>query len=414
MIRVPRRSPEPVIVRDSAIEALPRVSSQDRAVAEDWLQDLLYRRPELLPAAELDAEFLPMRAVAREVPTGCGAVDLLLVSPRGFLTIVETKLYRNPEAKRQVLAQVLDYAKEFPGWSYKELLKRTKRARVTAEVEDPLLEAVKRDLDGPDLQEFTRRVEMNLRHGRFLLLLVGDEIREEVERLTEALQHYMHLQFTMRLVELQVFRLPSAGTEAMLVIPRLLARTVEIVRATVRLRGEAEAEKIVIESVQDQVTTPGVEEFLQGLRAHPEAGSAEALASLLSEMEGLGAYVEVLLSAERITGIAVRISDPGDSDQEFRLLRVTSEGSVVAGRLASQLRKRGYPVDIAVHYWMAVSKWIPGTNVNEEGQICDENSHKQRFFPVRVIADTHRDEYLKLVELAIQEIRDAARATGGA
>jgi hypothetical protein len=48
--------------------------------------------------------------ICREFPTPHGPVDNLLMTPAGDIALVETKLFRNPEARRLVLAQVLDYA----------------------------------------------------------------------------------------------------------------------------------------------------------------------------------------------------------------------------------------------------------------------------------------------------------------
>ena len=40
------------------------------------------------------------------------------MSAQGRLSIVECKLWRNPEARRAVVTQVLDYAEEIRTWSY--------------------------------------------------------------------------------------------------------------------------------------------------------------------------------------------------------------------------------------------------------------------------------------------------------
>jgi len=46
---------------------------------------------------------------AREFRVGVGLIDVLLLSSQGRVAIVETKLASNPELRRQVLAQALDY-----------------------------------------------------------------------------------------------------------------------------------------------------------------------------------------------------------------------------------------------------------------------------------------------------------------
>jgi hypothetical protein len=39
------------------------------------------------------------------------------VTPSGLPVLVECKLWRNPQARHQVVSQILDYAKELSRWS---------------------------------------------------------------------------------------------------------------------------------------------------------------------------------------------------------------------------------------------------------------------------------------------------------
>ena len=84
----------------------------------------------------------------------------------------------------------------------------------------------------PDTDEiqFNDSLTSNLRRGRFLLLVVGDGIREGVEAISEYLQAHAGLHFSLGLVELPVFAMPDGGR---LVVPRVLARTTVITRTVV-------------------------------------------------------------------------------------------------------------------------------------------------------------------------------------
>src|SRR5690606_32731783 len=73
-------------------------------------------------------------------------------------------------------------------------------------------------------------LSVNLRRGRFLLLIVGDGIREGVEAIADYLQRHAGLHFAMGLVEMPIFTLPDGG---LLVTPRVLARTVSVVRTVI-------------------------------------------------------------------------------------------------------------------------------------------------------------------------------------
>ena len=41
-----------------------------------------------------------------------GAIDNLYLRTAGYLVVVETKLWRNPQGRREVVSQVLDYVKD--------------------------------------------------------------------------------------------------------------------------------------------------------------------------------------------------------------------------------------------------------------------------------------------------------------
>jgi len=72
---------------------------------EAWLQRYLANHPELLPLRDLEGIDATLRLIGRELL----GIDLLFADDRGLLTVVETKLVKNPELKRQVVAQVLHY-----------------------------------------------------------------------------------------------------------------------------------------------------------------------------------------------------------------------------------------------------------------------------------------------------------------
>jgi len=74
------------------------------------------------------------------------------------------------------------------------------------------------------------RSPANLRRGRFLLLIVGDGIREGVEAIAEYLHAHAGLHFSLGLVELPIYSIPNGDR---LAAPRVLARTVLITRNVV-------------------------------------------------------------------------------------------------------------------------------------------------------------------------------------
>ncbi|MBK7813129.1 MAG: hypothetical protein IPJ52_01860 [Rhodocyclaceae bacterium] len=80
---------------------------------EDLLQELIDATPNILPIRDFLPSTSALFALGREVAVDIGGsegfIDNLLVTNDGYLVIVETKLYRNPEATRDVVTQTLQY-----------------------------------------------------------------------------------------------------------------------------------------------------------------------------------------------------------------------------------------------------------------------------------------------------------------
>ena len=98
-------------------------NSQPPAVASPsrCCRDLLFRFPETLPIAAIDAAYAGAVPICRELATSAGYVDALYVNSLGRLTLAEFKLWRNPQARREVIGQILDYTKELACWDYEDL-----------------------------------------------------------------------------------------------------------------------------------------------------------------------------------------------------------------------------------------------------------------------------------------------------
>ena len=171
---------------------------------EGWLQNLLFEHPEALPFSEIDQAFAGAIPVCIELGTKAGPLDVLYVTPQGKLVILEAKLWRNPESRRKVVGQVLDYAKEISKLTYESLQKQVSLA--TGRKGNVLYEIVKSSCPDVDEAKFVDEVSRGLRTGRFLLLIAGDGIREGVGSITEFLDRHGSLEFTFGLIEMAVYR----------------------------------------------------------------------------------------------------------------------------------------------------------------------------------------------------------------
>jgi len=198
------------------------------AVKEAPIQRLVHEHPECLPVAEIDPIFCGPVPICTELNTSAGPIDNVMVTPSGLPVLVECKLWRNPEARREVVGQILDYAKELSRWSSADLQREVSR-RLGREG-NPLLELVRAAGHDVDEISFNDALTINLRRGRFLLLIVGDGIREGVEAIAEYLQEHAGLHFSLGLVEMPIY---TTRDGSLVVTPRVLAHTRLITRTVV-------------------------------------------------------------------------------------------------------------------------------------------------------------------------------------
>ncbi len=202
--------------------------SGEDSVSEEYIQRLVHEHPSCLPIAEIDPTFIGPVPVCMELQTPAGPIDNFMVTPSGLPVLVECKLWRNPEGRREVVGQILDYAKELSRWSSSDL-EREVRRRLKRDG-TVLLDLVREVDPSVDEIQFNDALTSNLRRGRFLLLIVGDGIREGVEAIAEYLQAHAGLHFSLGLVEMPIFDLPNGDR---LVTPRVLARTSVVTRTVV-------------------------------------------------------------------------------------------------------------------------------------------------------------------------------------
>ena len=98
----------PEILRPVALGS----SASSGGVDEETLQDLLFRFPQTLPISDIDPAYAGVVPVCKELKLPAGYADTLHVNQQGRLTLSEFKLWRNPQARREVIGQILDYAKD--------------------------------------------------------------------------------------------------------------------------------------------------------------------------------------------------------------------------------------------------------------------------------------------------------------
>jgi hypothetical protein len=141
-----RQYGNPMLIENDIEKRLERVRADELGKSEDWLQELLFKHPGLLPIDEIEPAFSGPVSVARELRTRSGPVDLLCVNGRGHITLIETKLWKNPEDRRMVVGQIIDYAAQIAKWSYSDLVSAVRTATGSPEA-DPLMAAVETGIE---------------------------------------------------------------------------------------------------------------------------------------------------------------------------------------------------------------------------------------------------------------------------
>lgn len=192
---------------------------------EKWLQELLFRQPDLIPIQEIDPGAGQLIPVCRELalPREGGSVflDLLCLTRHGRPVLVECKLWRNPQARREVIGQILEYAALLRNWSYGDLTARLK-AKLGWNGSNPLFEHVRHQVPSSQEAVFVDTLSRCLLAGDFDLVIAGDGIRTDLEAIAGHLNSRTGHVGRLALVEIQLWEDASGRT---LVVPSLPFRT---------------------------------------------------------------------------------------------------------------------------------------------------------------------------------------------
>ena len=232
--------------------------TSEGGVSESRLRDLLFELPDTLPISAIDPAYDGAVPICKELVTAAGLVDSLYVNSAGRITLAEFKLWRNPDARREVIGQILDYAKELASWTYEDLERQVSNARPNARKEKGtnLFNLVDPKAAGFGESEFTDRVTKHLERGESLLLIVGDGIQEGVAKIIDFVQCHSGMHFTLALVEAALYR---DDNNLLTIQPRVLAQTEIVQRFTI----DSEVAKFVPE---DDVEDPLSDQEEENLR----------------------------------------------------------------------------------------------------------------------------------------------------
>lgn len=193
------------------------------------LQEALAQYPDLIPGDQINPDN-PRRwlLVKRElgVPGEIGggnqwSLDHLFLDQDAVPTFIECKRSQDTRGRREVVAQMLDYAAN--GTEYWPMEKLRQSATETAQQQGrDLDEAIAELLDDVELEVewFWQQVETNLRQGKIRLVFVADAIPKELRRLVEFLNAKMN---DVEVLAVEVKQFLGEGQRAM--VPRVIGIT---------------------------------------------------------------------------------------------------------------------------------------------------------------------------------------------
>lgn len=210
-------------------------SAKEVGFKEEWLKRAIAANPELVMAAcreaDLTDEAWMVWAEELSLETA-GTIDVLLVSDSGRIAIVETKLSYNPEGRRSVVAQTLEYAihlseiAELPGPDLPPLPKLEGREFI-------------------DLETIRGRI----REGDYLLIVAGDRLDSRAVRLSKTmLGRHLVQSWELALVDVSVFECQLPGNPPQyLLVPHLRGAIVAEQRQVVRIVVEGNRAQVHVE-----------------------------------------------------------------------------------------------------------------------------------------------------------------------
>lgn len=195
---------------------------------ENELQELLGNHPQLLGNAVASGPVVRLLLVGREVgipDTGDGGnrwpIDHVFIDQNGVPVLVEVKRSANPELRRKIVGQLLEYAANGPRYWPPRRLRDIFEERCEREGLDA--DALPGSELDPDIDQESLWIEVddNLRNGRLRLVFVADQIPSELASIIEFLGEQMTPTEVLG-VELHKFQAED-GTE--ILSPRVIGPT---------------------------------------------------------------------------------------------------------------------------------------------------------------------------------------------
>jgi hypothetical protein len=242
---------------------------------ERILQDLIAQHPQILAGDDAGHGSLVLvkQEAAVDDPELGGSrwsLDHLYLDGAGTPTLVEVKRASDPRSRREVVAQMLEYAANAAtSWSV-DRLRDWYEETCAAAGRDPETELRER-LGVEDPGEFWDRVGTNLSAEHLRLVFVADSIGPELRRMIEYLNRQMQ---DTEVFAIEVKQYVDGGRAQQTIVPRIIGQT-EAAKQAKRHGGRGTWDReSVLEALaaQDQTWIPIAERFYSWAETRPDLG----------------------------------------------------------------------------------------------------------------------------------------------
>ena len=159
---------------------------------ESLLQDILEKFPEVVALDDLGVTE-PFLVIGREVSTDAGSIDVLCIDGDGVLTVIETKLARNSQIRREVVGQVLEYVAQVSNWWAPKVIEEANKYFSKKNINKNLIEYLIESSDQTQekgYQYFFEKINSNLRNGKIKIVIASDSIPETLRDTVSFINRY--------------------------------------------------------------------------------------------------------------------------------------------------------------------------------------------------------------------------------
>lgn len=200
---------------------------------EKELQRILFECPDIVysvPELELLNSVTVLKM--REFNTGYGNIDVLLITENADIIIIETKLIRNPEAIRSVVAQLVGYIKAMAEEGANKLLEAIDSGKLTKNKNFLIND------------KFISILSKNIEHGNIYGIIIGDDIYPNILGIIDSIQSAPHLSFHINLIKIEAYSLE----QNIIFNAYNVENTKEIERSVINISIDMDNKKFAIDS----------------------------------------------------------------------------------------------------------------------------------------------------------------------